>query len=601
MAWARTAYTYLLGVFIAFQLPAGLLHAQALDPPSWARGAIWYLVVPDRFANGDTANDPVARDICLDPSQPWTVSPWTGNWYKRSVEEIMVHEAFYPAALLRHYGGDLQGMLQRLDYLDSLNITGVILTPVFEARSSHKYDAASFHHVDRHFGPRMDVDTTFLNRENPVDPKTWYFTSADRLFLDVINALHRRGIRVLLSAQFAHCGADFWAFQDVLKQQEKSIYANWFTVKSWDKPETPYSSEFDFDKMWGIDAFPRFRQDTLGLVPGPKDYVYAATRRWMDPNGDGNPADGIDGWCVDLTEELPQAFWEQWAAYCRTLNPDVLLVNMGESKGRAATPFDVDRPHAFGRAVTSFMLAESISSTTLDAQLMELRSRTTLSGSDVLLNLVGSHETDRIASMCQNLGLPYDQRNSPRENPAYRITPPDDSARALQRMIILLQNALPGSPVLYFGDEAGMWGGDDPDNRKPMPWPEFPMEAESTFEVNGDDRAWPVTFDSSMYRYYRTVHALRKDLLPLRTGTMQTLLLDDVASLYAFVRASGSEKVYVAVNAGDRPQVCTLSYLGLPDGVRLEDPLLGVSFFVRRDAVSITLPGRTATLLVPRY
>jgi glycosidase len=203
--------------------------------------------------------------------------------------------------------------------------------------------------------------------------------------------------------------------------------------------------------------------------------------------------------------------------------------------------------------------------------------------------------------MCQNLGLQYDQRNSPRENPAYRITPPDDSARALQRMIILLQNALPGSPVLYFGDEAGMWGGDDPDNRKPMPWPELTMEAENSFEVNGDDRSWPVVFDSAMYSYYRAIHGLRKELLPLRTGTMQTLLLDDVASLYAFVRASGSEKVYVAVNAGDRPQVCTLSYLGLPDGVRLEDPLLGVSFFVRRDAVSITLPGRTATLLVPRY
>ena len=575
--------------------------AQVPEPPSWARGAVWYLLIPDRYHNGDAENDPTAAEVLLDPTLPWQTSVWTANWYKRTMPEVMIHESFYPAALLRQYGGDIEGLRSKLDYLDTLGVTGVILMPTFEARSSHKLDFSSLHHMDRHLGPRSSVDTTYLNREAPDDPKTWYLTSADKAFVDLIAELHRRGKRVLLLAQFAHCGADFWAFRDVLAKQEKSRFGSWFNITSWDKPETPYSSEFSYQRMWGIDAFPRFRQDTLGLAPGPRDYVFAATRRWMDPNGDGNPSDGIDGWCVDLTSELPQVFWSQWVQHCRTINPDVMLVNFQGGQGQAAAPFDIDQPGHFGATLTGFLLSGEHTSTELDAALTALRTRTTLSGSDVLLNLIGSHETDRIASMCANPSLSFDRRNSPLNNPSYVLRKPNGAERDLQRILLLLQFTLPGSPVIYYGDEVGMWGGDDPDNRKPMVWPELEFEKEETTELNGDADASLISFDSAMFTYYRQLIALREEFFSLRTGAMQTLLIDDVASLYAFTRASGAEKVYVAVNAGASAQPCTLSFLGLPEGIVLEDPLNRVSFYVYHDGVTLVLPPRPATLLVPRY
>ncbi len=583
----------------AIGMLAPAVMAQQGDPPEWARGLIWYLVMPDRYWNGNTDNDPDAQWVFGDENVPWEVSQWTSNWYASTVEERMLQERFYPGAFLRQYGGDFAGLMERLDYLSDLGVEGLILTPIFEAGSAHKFDMRSLHHADRHFGPLLTVDTTFLNREKPEDSRTWYMTSADRAFAELVEEIHRRGMRVLLMAQFAHVSAHFWAFENLLERQENSQFGSWFTVRQWDKPETPYDSEFDYERMWGIDAFPKLRQDTLGLVKGPRDYVFASTARWMDPNGDGDLSDGVDGWCIDLGQELPLPFWEAWAAHCRSINPKALLVNLGDGWGKSAAPFDLDRPREIGRSIHEFLLSRRFTSTAFDAQMMKQRSRTTLSGSDMLFTMPGFHETDRIASMCVNDTLPYDLRNSLAVNPQYDVGPPDATAEDLRSMLLLLQFTLPGAPVLYYGDEAGMWGGDDPDNRKPMLWPELEYEGESVFEVTGDDAVHPVVFDSALHSYYKELIALRGKYTALRSGTMQTLLLDDVAGLYAFVRAAGAEKVYVAVNAGDKPQQCVLSYLGLPEGIRLHDPFHDISFYTRRDAVSFVLPPRSATLLVP--
>lgn len=573
--------------------------AQHPDPPVWARGIVWYMIMPDRFRNGDTKNDPLAAYIFDEARQEWEVSKWTANWFERTTEERMLHGDFYPGAQLRQYGGDIDGMIAGLDYLKDLGVQGLILAPMFEARSAHKFDVSSFHHIDRYFGPLATVDTTFLSREVPNDPLSWYMTSADRRFADFIAAAHHRGMHVLMMAQFAHVGAHFWAFQDLLKKQERSPFADWFTVQQWDRPETPYKSEFKYERMWGIDAFPRLRQDTLGLVAGPRDYVFAATKRWMDPNGDGDPADGIDGWCIDLAHELPAAFWQRWTAWCRTFNPKALLVNLGSGAGNTGAPFDVDQPRQFGKAVSDFLLSKLSSSTVFDSRLMHQRSRTTLQGSDALWNMIDCHETDRMASMCVNDTLPFDRANSLRVNTAYQVRPPNETERDLQRVLISLQFTLPGAPVIYYGDETGMWGGDDPDNRKPMLWPEMNFADEVAYEVNGDATAYPVRFDSSLHAYYRDLIRLRQEWTALRGGATQTLLLDDFSSLFAFVRTAGAEKIFVVVNASDNAQPCVLPYLGLPEGSRVDDRFHGVSFYTRRDAVSFVIPARTASILIP--
>ncbi|MBR9976933.1 MAG: alpha-amylase [Bacteroidetes bacterium] len=591
--------TLLLIFVLGGTLFSHTLIGQVLEAPEWARGMVWYLVMPDRFENGDTPNDPTAAYVFDDQRIPWKVSEWTANWYERSIEEKMLHEEFYSAAMLRQYGGDLDGLIGRLDYLRELGVQGLILTPMFVARSAHKFDVASYHHIDRHFGPVTDADTALLDQETLHDPSTWRMTSADRRFVELIAQAHRRDMRVLMMAQFAHVGVHFRAFRDVLKKQEKSLYGDWFVVRQWDRPETPFESEFQYKNMWGIDAFPVLQQDTLGLVAGPRDHIFAATQRWMDPDGDGDPSDGIDGWCIDLAGEIPEEFWREWTDHCRSINPDVLLVNMNQAQGNTVAPFDIDNTRQFGKAVSEFLLSRIISSTTLDSRLMSLRSRTTLQSGDVLWNLIDFHETDRLASMCVNDALPYDRHNTVRRNPTYQIRPPDESEQDLRRVLLLLQFTLPGSPVIYYGNEAGMWGGDDPDNRKPMLWPDRNYAHEVSFEVNGDLTPYPNRFDSSLYNYYRKLIQLRKEWTALRSGETQTLLIDDYASLYGFMRTAGAEKVFVIVNAGEEAQPCVLPYLGLPDGVRLYDPFHDLSFYTRRDAVSFVIPGRTATILLP--
>jgi len=307
----------------------------------------------------------------------------------------------------------------------------------------------------------------------------------------------------------------------------------------------------------------------------------------------------VDGWCVDLTQELPKVFWENWAALCRSINPNALLVNLGEGWGPTAAPFDMDRPRAFGRSLLSFFLHRRISGTEFDSHMMTQRSRTTLAGSDMQFSIIDSYETDRLASMCVNETVPYDERNSPRINPAYLVRPPDATERHLQRMLLLLQFTLPGSPVVYYGDEAGMWGGDDPDNRKPMLWSDLTYEPECSFDVTGDPERYTVAVDSSLLWYYRQLISLRTQYTALSSGSMQTLLIDDAAGLYAFLRAAGAEKIFVAVNTGDNSRLCVLSHLGLPEGIRLTDPIHGISFYARRDQVSFVLPPRSATVLIP--
>jgi glycosidase len=132
-----------------------------------------------------------------------------------------------------------------------------------------------------------------------------------------------------------------------------------------------------------------------------------------------------------------------------------------------------------------------------------------------------------------------------------------------------------------------------------MRWPEQRFEPECSFDVDGDDTRTAVYFDSSMYNFYRTLTALRSEHLALQAGTQQTLLIDDVAGLYAFQRSSGADKIYVVVNAGDNSSECTLSYVGLPDGLRVEDPVSHMHFFAQNDRISFVMPPRTVTVLVP--
>ena len=158
----------------------------------WAADAVFYQIFPERFCNGDPTNDPTRESLEYrnEPLTDWQLSPWTGDWYERADWERRLGDDFYRDGVFhRRYGGDLQGVLQRLDYLHELGVNAIYFNPVFFARSCHKYDGNSFHHVDPYFGPDPAADLALIAEETE-DPATWRWTAADKLLLDLIRRAH---------------------------------------------------------------------------------------------------------------------------------------------------------------------------------------------------------------------------------------------------------------------------------------------------------------------------------------------------------------------------------------------------------------------------
>ncbi|MFM8498302.1 MAG: glycoside hydrolase family 13 protein, partial [Planctomycetia bacterium] len=553
-------------------LRPGALAETAPTGPDWVADAVFYQIFPERFANGDRENDPTRESLEQEMPDSWRVSRWTGDWYDRDDWERELGGDFFEHGVFhRRYGGDLQGVIDRLDYLERLGITAIYFNPVFHARSLHKYDGSSFHHVDPHFGPDPAGDFEIMAEET-ADPATWKWTAADRLFLELLEKAHARGIRVVIDGVFNHTGKDFFAFRDLRERQAASAYASWYVVKAFDDPGTP-DNEFRYEGWWGIDTLPLFAdsEDGADLHPGPKDYIFAITRRWMDPDGDGDPADGIDGWRLDVAGDVPAAFWRDWNAHVRQLNPAAYTV--AEEWGEAAdflaqTGFDaVMNYHGFAFPVKGYLIDGTLAASGAVAQLQERLASHSRSVQERMLNLVDSHDTDRVASMIVNGGkggyeqpdrFDYDTGVSPRGTPDYEVRKPTADERRIQRMVALLQLTFPGAPMIYYGTEAGMWGADDPCDRMPMVWPEMRFAPQQADPRGRPRPADEVAFDRSLFDVYTAASALRREHPVLRHGERTFLPPDDAAEFMAYSRKGDGEELLVGFNRGDGPHEWTI-------------------------------------------
>ena len=454
--------------------------------PYWVQDAVFYQIFPDRFANGDPNNDPP------------NVQPWGS-----------------PPTIWGFQGGDLRGIIQRFDYLLDLGITAIYLNPIFQSSSTHRYNTTDYFRIEPMMGKQSD-------------------------FQALLNLAHANGVRIILDGVFNHCGRGFFAFNDILENQQNSPYRDWFHVQKFPPDAyTPGNSEH-YLAWWGHKGLPKFNTNN----PAVRRYLLNVARYWIEQ--------GIDGWRLDVPNEIDDDnFWAEFREVVKSINPDAYLV--GEIW--TAEPRWVGNSHFDG--------------------LMNYPVR------DALFRLLhaGTYTASGFAERVEGLLNLY-----PREN-AYAMYVPlgsHDTERLLTKLegdlnkvklAYLFQFAYPGAPAIYYGDEIGLTGGKDPECRGAFPWD-------------------PAQWNKDLRNWVKTLISIRKRTPALRRGDYRRVLADDRKKCYAFARTLGNENVLVAMNASVIPHQVRLPVgeLGWEDGRILHDLLNQEEYLVSGDSLPVRLP-----------
>ena len=359
--------------------------------PEWVKETVWYQIFPERFANGDPSNDP-------EGTLPWG-------------SQLPGREDFF--------GGDLQGVIDNLDYLEDLGINGLYFCPIFKASSNHKYDTIDYYEIDPDFG---DKET----------------------FKKLVDEAHKRGIKIMLDAVFNHMGYYSPQFQDVVKNEEESIYKDWFHI---------HSFPVELGKNGNVEGAKTLSYDTFAFTPMmPKlntankevqDYLLDIATYWIKEFN-------IDAWRLDVANEVDHYFWKRFYEETTAIDKDFYI--LGEIWHSSQSWLQGDEFHAvmnyaFTETVLNYFVKDSISSTKLASglyeQLMLYRDQT----NQVMFNCLDSHDTARLLHLAG-------------EN------------KDIAKMALAFTFMQHGSPCIYYGTEVGMTGANDPDCRRCMVWEE---------------------------------------------------------------------------------------------------------------------------------
>ncbi|MEM1124010.1 MAG: alpha-amylase family glycosyl hydrolase, partial [Bacteroidota bacterium] len=556
------------------------------SPPEWSKRAIWYEIGVERFRNGDPSNDPTAADISgAYPGfvpEGWAVTPWTQDWYKQDAyfSNLAGHQDFFGNELkkfvdkvqMRRYGGDLQGVLDKVNYLDSLGVTAIYFRPLNDAPSLHKYDARNWRHIDVNFGPNPEKDKAMMAAEVPDDPSTWAKTEADQLFLQVLKTFHEKGIRVILDYSWNHTGITFWAWKDLLKNQAQSKYKDWYWVKQFDDPVTT-ENEFDYHGWLGVHTLPEIKEtqkqdlsQSLTSFEGniyqetAKQHIFNVAQRWLDPDGDGDPSDGVDGFRLDVAAELPLGFWRDFRNHIRQVNPNAYLLGeiwwekwpdklLNPEPFLRGDVFDAVMNYRWYRAVRHFFnkSPHQISAHELIDSLTTFQSTIRPRNNYAMMNYTGGFDTPRILTSLFNKNK-YKYHCKVHENSNYQIHKPDAATYQTLKMLLVQQYTYIGAPHIYAGDEMGMWGADDPSCRKPLIWPDYDFEEEQAHPLGGERTTDKVEFNKDLFQFHRQLIQLRKANPLLVHGKLAFMPIDDTNELFAYRRFDDQGEIIVAFN-----------------------------------------------------
>jgi cyclomaltodextrinase / maltogenic alpha-amylase / neopullulanase len=425
--------------------------------PDWVRDAIFYQIFPDRFARSLMVPKPAHLD-------EWGATP-TYHGYQ---------------------GGDLIGVVERLDYLVELGINAIYFTPIFQSASNHRYHTHDYEKVDPMLG-----GTPALRR--------------------LIDEAHARGIRVVLDGVFNHASRGFFQFHDILENGDDSAYLDWFSIHGFPLNAYEGGKALGYKAWWNLPALPKFNTDT----PAVREFLWGIGRHWIDF--------GIDGWRLDVANEIDDDdFWREFRRRVHAGNPEAYIVGEVWSEARRwlrGDMWDAVMNYLFTRAAIAFFIGEAVDRDEL--------ARTSFRD----LDPTGAPAFRRAIEAV--LGLYHPNINAAQLNlldshdmPRFLTLARGDTSAL--RLATLFQMTYPGAPSIYYGDEIGLTGGHDPLNRGAFPW--------------DDGDSW----DRELLHDFQRFIALRKAHPALRRGSFAFLAAEGDAIAYA--RRLGSETVLVAIN-----------------------------------------------------
>lgn len=361
----------------------GQALAVPFTTPEWVKHAVFYQIFPERFANGEPATDP-------ENVQPWGTAPTNSNFM----------------------GGDLRGIIERLDYLAALGVNALYLNPIFQSTSNHKYNTTDYLRIDPHFGTLAS-------------------------FQELIASAHQRGIRVILDGVFNHCGRGFFAFNDILENESASPYLNWFRVSALPLHAYDMSRPANYLSWWDYRSLPKFNTDHLPV----RRFLLRVAQYWIEQ--------GADGWRLDVPNEIADhEFWREFRRVVKGANPDAYIVGeiwQDATPWLDGTQFDAVMNYLFRDLCRDFFAHAALTVDKFAAAIDDLLKRYPLEATLVQLNLFGSHDTARF------------------------LTEAGGDVRRLFPAV-LFQMTFPGAPCIYYGDEVGMSGAGDPHCRGCFPW-----------------------------------------------------------------------------------------------------------------------------------
>lgn len=422
-----------------FQFPY-LNSADVYKGIKWAQEGTIYQIFPDRFCNGDKSNDPKG------------VLPWG--------DEVTTTSMF---------GGDLQGIIDKIPYIHDLGIDIIYLTPIFLSTTNHKYNTCDYYKIDPSFG---DLEKA----------------------KELVEKCHEKGIKILFDAVFNHSGSDFFAFKDVIENGEKSKFKDWFFIKEF-PVDTGKVNYITFAN--NVSQMPKLNTANPEVI----EYLLGVAEYWIKEIG-------IDGWRLDVCDEVDHAFWREFRKVVKKANPDAIIV--GEIMHEASAwlrgdQLDSIMNYPFKGLMVDFFAKRDIDAAVFDDELALSRSLYMGEINKNLLNLIGSHDTARFLTECEG-----------------------DIAR--MKLAIAFQFTYIGIPYIYYGDEVGINGGHDPKCRKCMIWDEEKQQKD-------------------LHSLYKKLNNIRKNNKSLVYGEYINLFKE--GSVLVYKRVLNDEEIICIINNSD--------------------------------------------------